>query len=104
MMNTRNTPGILPLPFCFTVLCSILAWGAGIFASDNAQRPYVPPGETPSFLISTSEQVAREILIQVAPGFMEFPEGKVVAEWLEFQNSEKVEPGVGGIAPPVFRY
>ena len=28
----------------------------------------------------------------VAPGFMDFPEGKVVAEWHEFQNSEKVEP------------
>ncbi len=92
MINARNTPNTLPLPFCVTLLCSILAWCAGIFASENAQRPYVPPSETPSFLISTPEQVAREVLIQVAPGFMDFPEGKVVAEWLEFQNSEKVEP------------
>ena len=28
----------------------------------------------------------------VAPGFMDFPEGKILAEWHEFQNSEKVEP------------
>ena len=86
MMNARNTPNILPLPFCVTLLCSILAWCAGIFASENAQRPYVPPSETPSSLISTPEQVIREVLIQVAPGFMEFPEGKVVAEWHEFEN------------------
>ena len=92
MINARNTPNTLPLPFCVTVLCSILAWCAGISASDNAQRPYVPPGETPPALRSTPEQVAREVLIQVAPGFMDFPEGKVVAEWLEFQNSEKVNP------------
>ncbi len=28
----------------------------------------------------------------VAPGFKDFPEGKILAEWHEFQNSEKVEP------------
>ena len=108
MINARNTPNTLPLPFCVTLLCSILAWCAGISASDNAQRPYVPPGETPSFLISTPEQVAREVLIQVAPGFMDFPEGKVVAEWHEFENVapalkdvlDRYAPEIGCIRKP----
>ena len=71
---------------------SMLAWCSDIAASDNARRPYVPPSELPAVLQSTPEEVAREILMGVAPGFMDFPEGKILAEWHEFQNSEKVEP------------
>ena len=89
-MNAKNLPGIFRLLLCFTVIYSMLAWCSDIAASDNAQRPYVPSRELPAILQSTPEEVAREILIGVASGFMDFPEGKVVAEWHEFQNSAKV--------------
>ena len=92
MMNAKNLPSAFRFPLCFTVLYSILAWCSGIAASDDFLRPYVPPHEVPAILRSTPEEVAREILIGVMPGFMDFPEGKVAAEWIEFQNSEKVEP------------
>ncbi len=88
MMNTRNTPGLFRFLLCFAVIYSMLAWCAGISASDNAQRPYVPPSDVPAILRTTPEEAAREVLIQVAPGFMEFPEGKVVAQWHEFENVE----------------
>ena len=92
MMNAKNLPGIFRFLLCLTVLYSMPAWCSDIAASDNARRPYVPTSEVPAVLQSTPEEVAREILMGVAPGFMDFPEGKILAEWHEFQNSEKVEP------------
>ena len=87
MTDAGNLPAVFRFLLCLTVLYSMLAWCSGIAA---AQRPYVPPSELPAFLQSTREEAAREILMGVAPGFMDFPEGMVVAEWHEFQNSAKV--------------
>ena len=71
---------------CIVVLGLILVWCADLSAADDTQRPYVPPSETPAALVSTPEEVAREVIIAVAPGVMEFPEGKTVAQWDEFAN------------------
>ena len=87
MTDAKNLPAVFRFLLCLTVLYSMLAWCSGIAA---AQRPYVPPSELPAFVQSTREEAAREILMGVAPGFMDFPEGMVVAEWHEFQNSAKV--------------
>ncbi len=74
MMNAGNLPVVFRFLLCFAVLYSMLAWCSDIAASDNARRPYVPPSEVPAVLQSTPEEVAREILMGVAPGFMDFPE------------------------------
>ena len=71
---------------CIVVLGLILVWCADLSASNDTQRPYVPPSETPAALLSTLEDAAREVLIAVAPGIMDFPEGKTVAQWHEFEN------------------
>ncbi len=86
MKSASNIPVLLSLPFCIVVLGLILVWYADLSASNDTQRPYVPPSETPAALLSTLEDAAREVLIAVAPGIMDFPEGKTVAQWHEFEN------------------
>ena len=86
MKSASNIPVLLSLPFCIAVLGSVLTWCAGLSASDDSQRPYVPPSEIPAALLSTLEDAAREVLIAVASGIMNFPEGKTVAQWHEFEN------------------
>ena len=83
-MKSARTCGIsFPQPSCIVVLglCS-RTWCADLSASDDSQRP----SETPAALLSTLEDAAREVLIAVAPGIMDFPEGKTVAQWHEFEN------------------
>ncbi len=82
MMNAKNSLSISRIfrsLLCFAVIYFMPAWCSDIAASDNARRPYVPSRELPAVLQSTPEEVAREILMGVAPGFMDFPEGKILA-------------------------